>query len=190
MTEKANSREMIVETASRLFFCQGYAGTGLNQIIKESHSPKGSLYYYFPDGKEGLALECIHHNNQIVTGKIRESLKSTDNCAEAIQLFISNLIKDTEESEYKGFTPFSFWLAVETSSISEALREACQSVFAEWVSLFSEALIREGMESARAKDIGMLIVSMLEGALIIALTKRDKEPLMKASNYLYLLIRH
>ncbi|WP_370896242.1 TetR/AcrR family transcriptional regulator [Chryseobacterium gossypii] len=43
----ATAKERILETASELFFNQGYSQTGINQIIEESKIAKGSLYYNF-----------------------------------------------------------------------------------------------------------------------------------------------
>jgi TetR/AcrR family transcriptional regulator, lmrAB and yxaGH operons repressor len=63
---------VIVETAAGLFNKQGFHGTGLNQIIKESQCPKGSLYYYFPEGKVELALEYIRHTKSLVAAKWRQ----------------------------------------------------------------------------------------------------------------------
>ena len=48
MGSKMNTREKILTTAAFLFQKNGYHATGLNEIIKESGTPKGSLYYYFP----------------------------------------------------------------------------------------------------------------------------------------------
>ena len=50
MEQPAKNRILI--TAARLFQQQGYHATGLNQIVVESGTPKGSLYYYYPGGKE------------------------------------------------------------------------------------------------------------------------------------------
>ena len=58
-TGKLSSKNNIIATAARLFAKQGYHGTGLNQITQESGAPKGSLYYYFPKGKEELAIACV-----------------------------------------------------------------------------------------------------------------------------------
>ena len=46
------TRQQIVEKTSALLERQGYHATGLNQIVAESETPRGSLYYYFPHGKE------------------------------------------------------------------------------------------------------------------------------------------
>lgn len=59
------ARDRIVETAAHLFESQGYAATGINQIIAESKTAKASFYDYFPSkellGKEYLARYGQHH---------------------------------------------------------------------------------------------------------------------------------
>lgn len=79
MSEKSNARESIVSTAARLFFSQGYHATGLNQIIKESSTPKGSLYHYFPHGKEELAHECIQKANEHILQTFEKTFAAHDN---------------------------------------------------------------------------------------------------------------
>lgn len=53
-----NPKDRIIETASRLFYEQGYNSTGINQIIKEAEVAKASLYQYFPS-KDVLLLEYL-----------------------------------------------------------------------------------------------------------------------------------
>src|SRR5438477_11205376 len=38
---------------------QGYASTGVKQIVAEAGAPFGSLYHFFPAGKEQLGAETI-----------------------------------------------------------------------------------------------------------------------------------
>src|SRR5438477_11595768 len=61
MPRKTDARDRAIDTAQRLFRIQGYTATGLNQIIEESGSPKGSFYFHFPRGKAQLAEEAIDH---------------------------------------------------------------------------------------------------------------------------------
>ena len=56
MARKAKHRQAIVDAAVALFRKQGYAATGLNEIVEASGAPKGSLYYYFPKGKASIAV--------------------------------------------------------------------------------------------------------------------------------------
>ncbi len=54
----SSTRDQIIEATAGLLETQGYRATGLNQIIEESGAPKGSLYYYFPGGKEEFSTEA------------------------------------------------------------------------------------------------------------------------------------
>lgn len=184
MGEKSNSRDLIVQTAARLFFSQGYHATGLSQIIKESDTPKGSLYHYFPHGKEELAYECIEQTNKHVLKKFNDAFDQYSTTGDAIQGFIRDMADDTEQSGFTGFLPFSFWAAVETSCISNKLRSACQDVFADWQKVIADRLQQEGASELRAKEAALLMVSMMEGALIISLTNQSKQPMLTAADYL------
>ena len=74
----ANTREIIIETTCDLMENQGYHATGLNEIVKVSGAPKGSLYYYFPEGKESLAAfvrrRCDGYD-RITPAEVRRQLR-------------------------------------------------------------------------------------------------------------------
>ncbi|WP_042907161.1 TetR/AcrR family transcriptional regulator, partial [Mycobacterium avium] len=53
------TRERFLTAATGLFRRQGYSGTGLKQIVAESRAPLGSLYHFFPGGKQDLAVQAI-----------------------------------------------------------------------------------------------------------------------------------
>ncbi|MWV43008.1 TetR family transcriptional regulator [Paenibacillus sp. HJL G12] len=188
MAGKPNSRESIVDTASNLFFKQGYHGTGLNQIIKESCCPKGSLYYYFPDGKEELALECIHQTKLMVADKWNDVFQKIPDPVQAVHRFIENMAEEAEKSNFEGFIPFSFWMAVETSAISNSLREACQTVLTDWHNIISNRLLQEGLEDRLANETAEVLLSMLEGSLISAQTYKDTSHILLMSKYAGLLL--
>src|SRR5579872_1046728 len=51
-------KERILDTASRLFYNQGYHITGINQIIEEADIARASLYNHFPS-KTDLLLAYL-----------------------------------------------------------------------------------------------------------------------------------
>ena len=58
-TERGEAtRRRILEVAAPHFLERGYAGTSLNDIIKETGLTKGGFYFHF-DGKTELALEVL-----------------------------------------------------------------------------------------------------------------------------------
>lgn len=98
-SNKGNTKEKFIETASRLFEVKGYNATGLNEILAESGAPKGSLYYHFPQGKEQLALEAINSAGEKIKANLLKNLESIENPAEAIVSNIEHLaiIIDNEQ---------------------------------------------------------------------------------------------
>jgi TetR/AcrR family transcriptional repressor of lmrAB and yxaGH operons len=64
----------MVETTARLLWSQGLRATGMNQIVKESRAPRGSIYFHFPEGKEQLAAEALRAAGAVMTSNIRAAL--------------------------------------------------------------------------------------------------------------------
>src|SRR5437763_13721013 len=59
------TRERIVQSSAELFRRQGFAGTGVKQIVAEASAPFGSLYHFFPGGKQQLGEEVIRSSGAL-----------------------------------------------------------------------------------------------------------------------------
>ncbi|MCA9793885.1 MAG: helix-turn-helix transcriptional regulator, partial [Candidatus Eremiobacteraeota bacterium] len=55
----AKGRTKMIEAAARLIHKQGYHATGLAEVVDKSGAPRGSIYHYFPRGKNQLVEEAI-----------------------------------------------------------------------------------------------------------------------------------
>ncbi|MBU9671850.1 TetR/AcrR family transcriptional regulator [Planococcus sp. CP5-4] len=174
---KPNTKVALIEAASRLFRLHGYEGISLNDILKNSNIPKGSLYHYFPNGKEELAVAAIHHTKDIVLAWIEKSFEQTSNPVEAVQDHIhqlADLLND--ETEPVGF-PIGT-IAAEKYSTNEPIRAACQSAFEEWRELYSTKFIEAGYSEKLAKDYGVFILAAIEGGILLSLTTKNVESLL------------
>ncbi|WP_281248924.1 TetR/AcrR family transcriptional regulator [Bacillus alkalicellulosilyticus] len=186
---RKSSKDKIIDTASRLFQRQGYHATGLNQITQESGAPKGSLYYYFPNGKEELASVAVGRTVDLVAKRIQDGLKRYDDPIEAIQQFIFNLATEFEEDfEKKQGLPVAS-VALETAHTSEVIRQRCQQAYEKWHDIFAQKLIEGGVEQEKATELGLVINAMIEGAFIIVITKKDSEPLRQIARYIPNLLK-
>lgn len=182
-----STRDQIIATTCDLLELQGYHATGLNQIIKESGSPKGSLYYHFPGGKEELAVEAVSHVGRIVLQRIRENLALIDDAAEAIRAFIRNIALNVELSGFRAGGPITT-IAMETAATSPALRQECQRIYGEWQAVFAEKLQRGGLEEQRSERIAALIIAAIEGGVILCRTSQSRLPLEHVSEEIYQLV--
>ncbi len=183
-----SARDQIIEKTCELLELQGYHATGLNQIIRESGSPKGSLYHYFPGGKEELAVEAVTHVGALVNQRIRNNLAQTDDAAEAIRSFIQTIAFSVEQSEYRAGGPITT-IAMETASKSSRLRETCAQIYEEWQAAFAEKLQASGIAAPRSDRIAALIIASIEGGVILCRTSQTPKPLQQVAEEIYLIVR-
>ncbi|MBI5668528.1 MAG: TetR/AcrR family transcriptional regulator [Chloroflexi bacterium] len=181
------ARDQIIETTCELLEFQGYHATGLNQIIKESGSPKGSLYYYFPGGKEELVTEAINRVGQVMLERIRANLAEIADPAAAVREFILNVARYVEESGYRTGGPITT-VALEMAASSDRLRAACQYIYDGWQAAFYDTLAAGGFADDRARSLATLILASIEGGIILCRTRRSREPLENIAHELGRLI--
>jgi TetR/AcrR family transcriptional repressor of lmrAB and yxaGH operons len=184
---KTESREKILTVAAMLFQVKGFNATGLNEILTQSASPKGSLYYYFPNGKEELAIEAIQLSSKSIQKKLKNALNKYASPIEAIQFAIKNITEDLKKGNKPKDISISL-IALETYLSSEPIREACKEVFEILESMYAEKLIESGLSKKVAQELGILIQLMVEGAITISLTQRNVTPLLTVSNYINILL--
>ncbi|ELK48087.1 TetR/AcrR family transcriptional regulator [Halobacillus sp. ACCC02827] len=176
MSKHADTKEIILNTSSNLFHIQGYNGTGLSQIIKESGAPRGSLYYHFPGGKEEIALEAIARMRTAVAEDLEKSLRPGMDVGEALKQHILDIADMFERGEPGEGVPIGL-IASETSICNENLRLACKQTYQHWNRFYVQALEASGYSKERAEDLGISIHAMIEGAFILAKTMVNGEPL-------------
>lgn len=184
-----STRDQIIEKTCELLELQGYHATGLNQIIKESGSPKGSLYYHFPGGKEELAVESVKRVGAIVLRRIRENLAEIDQPAEAISTFIVNIAIQVELSGFRAGGPITT-IALETASTSPRLRETCADIYVGWMAAFADKLRSGGLSDEAARNIATLIIAAIEGGVILCRTEKSRRPLEVIAAEIRTLIEH
>lgn len=188
MNIKTDSREKIVAAASKLFQLKGYTATGLNEILRESGAPKGSLYYYFPNGKEELALAAIDLTSKIMQDRVLEGLNTDSDPVRAISKVIQNMIAALRE-DGKLQTMSLSMLALETCQTNDVLRDACVRSFEKMASIYAQKLSESGFSFEQSTELGTVLQSMLEGAITLSLTARDVKPLESVLHRFPLLLR-
>jgi len=170
------TRERIVDKTMRLFSRRGYAAVGLNEIVEKSKAPKGSLYHYFPGGKEELAVAAMERGAGIFLETLAGTLASEGNTARAIRHFANRLAGWMEESRFRDGSPLTA-VTVEMAGEAETVRRACASGYAAWEAAFAAALESEGLAAERARDLATWIVASMDGATVLARAKADAAPI-------------
>ncbi|MEV4456142.1 TetR/AcrR family transcriptional regulator [Microbispora sp. NPDC049633] len=170
MTRRNDTRERVLRTAAGLFQRQGYNATGLNQVLAESRAPKGSLYFHFPEGKEQLAAEAVAVAGGELGGRIAAAVAAAPGPAEAVARIGDLLARNLEESGFEEGCPVAT-VALEAAGGSEPIRSACDAAYASWLRGLADHLRGHGVDEAEA--LADLVLSSLQGALLLARVRRD-----------------
>lgn len=176
----STKREEIIETTCQLMEMQGYHATGLNQILAESGTPKGSLYYYFPQGKEELGLAAIAASSSMIEGRIRAVMDEIDDPITAVTTFITTLATQIDISGYQAGGAITA-IALEAASTNEPLRKACHHAYQRWQDVFAQKLRQGGYGEARSRRLATLIIAALEGGIILSRSQRSAQPLLDSA---------
>jgi TetR/AcrR family transcriptional repressor of lmrAB and yxaGH operons len=174
------ARDQIIEATCELLEAQGYHATGLNQIIKESGSPKGSLYYYFPEGKEELVEEAIDRTGAAVVARIAHSLAGADPPSVAVGRFVGFVADQVELSGFRSGGPLTT-VAMETATTSARLNAACRAAYRKLEGAFAARLAEAGYAAPRAAELGQFITASIEGGIILSRTYHTGDPLRRVA---------
>ncbi|MBB5116788.1 TetR/AcrR family transcriptional regulator [Streptomyces eurocidicus] len=181
------TRERIVRAASRLMQRQGYEGTGIKQISREAGATLGSVYHFFPGGKQELATEAIRHGDQEFTDILREALDGADDPAEAIAACARTVAEALRASDWIDGCPVTA-TSIGTAESAPDLQRAAAEAFARWRGLVEDELRASGFAEESARELAHTVISTLEGAELAAQLARDEAPLLIAGRHLARLI--
>jgi AcrR family transcriptional regulator len=171
----AETRERIVEHSAELFRRQGFAGTGVKQIVADAGAPFGSLYHFFPGGKEQLGEEVIRWSGGVYALLIDAFFRPGEEPVAATRKLFAAAALTLRESDYADACPIAT-VALEVSSTNEPLRQACADVFNAWVDTLTERLVDCGLPRKRSRTLAISLIASLEGAFVLARALRSTEP--------------
>jgi AcrR family transcriptional regulator len=175
----AQTKDRIVTTSAGLFRRQGYAGTGLKQIVAQARAPFGSIYHFFPGGKEQLGAETIRWSGAMYGQLLPAVFDPAPDVISGVRDFFAGAAEHLVETDYADACPIAT-VALEVSSSSEPLREACAEVFDGWIASATDRLHEAGIEAPRARELAIGMIAALEGAFVLARALRSTEPLTVA----------
>ncbi len=177
------TKKKLRDAMSHLLRVQGYHATGIQQILKESGTPKGSLYYHFPEGKVELAARSVEQSAAEMACFFQELTEDTHSWQEALNRTWDYYIDKLTGSNYTLGSPIAT-ITLEAAATNDPIQKACDKGFALLMSIIKGILLRHGMEQQTASEMATLVFSSLEGALILCKAQRSTKPLEYIRPYL------
>ena len=185
----STTKDRILDSTAELFRRQGYTGTGMKQIAADAAAPFGSVYHFFPGGKEELGAEVIRTSGrmymQLFVAVIAEF---PEDLLGAVGGFFSGAAETLRETDYADACPIAT-VALEVASTNETLRIATADVFGEWMDGAGAYFASYGIPRARARELAFSMLSLMEGAFIFCRSMRTTEPMAAAGDAAVALVR-
>lgn len=178
---RLSQRETIVSATATLLRRRGYAATGLAEIIAESGAPKGSLYHYFPGGKDQIAAEAVRYAGEKVAGTLTELDQGAASAADVIRAYGRLVAGWMAQSGFRDGCPITTTL-LETAPDKASVTEAGRAAFSAWTAIIANRLVADGVAPERATHLARLALMTIEGALIFARVEADDAPLLAAAD--------
>ena len=167
------TRERILDAAGRLFRRQGYAATGLKEIVTEGGAPIGSLYHFFPGGKEELGVEALLRIGTKLQ-RVIAGVADADDMAASVEAFFKGSARRLRESGFQDGCPVAT-VCVEVASANERIRQTCEDIFESWRVTLADAFAEAGAHDA--DSLATFVLASHEGALVLSRALRDTQPL-------------
>lgn len=181
-------RERMVVSAALLIRERGAQPTAIADVLAHSGAPRGSAYHYFPGGRTQLLCEAIDFAGEHIARRIERA----SNARELLDTLIDAYCEQLLASDYRAGCPVVA-VTVEAGDpdkpdATEPVIERAAAAFARWNSLIAAQLVADGVESERADPVAMLLITAIEGAIVVARASRDLKPLDVVRRQLHDLI--
>jgi AcrR family transcriptional regulator len=169
----------MVYSAAQLVRERGVADTGVRDVISRARAPRGSFQHYFPGGKEQLIGEALAWSAEFAVAWTWRYLEEAE--APTPSGLFAHLTafwqKDFAHRDFERGCPLQAagaQLAGGDGATSDALRAA----LARWSGAVAAVLIRIGVPAGQADGMATLVLSTLEGAILLSRVRQTDEPLL------------
>jgi TetR/AcrR family transcriptional repressor of lmrAB and yxaGH operons len=173
----------MIEGAKELIRKNGFGATSFRDVWEYTNTPRGSVYFLFPGGKEELGLEVLSSVGQRLVDLSHAVGAKTRTPQTFIRAMANAIADEVEQSDFQDGCAIMN-IASETSSASAALRLASADAFQNWAKALVEEFELKGVRHDLAVRAADVLVSSIEGARVIAKTLRDRTPLERVGTLL------
>jgi AcrR family transcriptional regulator len=168
----------MVRSAMALICVRGVNGTGLRDVVQHADAPRGSLQHYFPRGKEQLVREALALAGRTASRTVRRlqddgtPVAPSDVLAAMVDAWRGWLT----ETDYALGCPVVATVA-DAVAVTPGLRAAAAETFDVWQGSVADVLTYAGIPEDRTPSLAALLLSALEGAIVLSRARRSLEPL-------------
>jgi TetR/AcrR family transcriptional repressor of nem operon len=172
-----NTKEHILDAATRLIHLRGFHNTSIDDILRESGVGKGNFYYYFKS-KDELGFATLERAaTQIREQLIARSFTPGRGPWEQLETFLDLVVSHAERTRCEGGCPLGN-LAIEMSDIHEEFRCRLHRAFDEVRGHIEAALRQAHLEGSLRPEtdvprVAHFVLAAFEGAFMLGKLHKD-----------------
>lgn len=148
----------------------GFEGASLTLLSEATGLGKGSLYNFFPGGKEEMMDAVLAEIDGWFTTEIFSPLENAENQSAAITSMIEEV---TEYFQAGGRICLVGCIGLNSSG--EAFATKVRSYFARWISALAGCLEAGNVPASQAAILAEDVISSIQGAIVLAQAMKDKD---------------
>lgn len=168
MARRFSERSEIVPVLAEIFREHGFAGASLSEITRRTGLGKGSLYHFFPGGKDEMGQAVLDDVAHWFELNVFQPLRDSEDPAAGIDHMFKATVRFFNSGRRICLVG-SFAL----DDTRDRFASAIHGYFAAWVVALEAALERSGFDSKRAKEVAEDVVAGIQGALVFARSQDD-----------------
>lgn len=168
MAKTVTERADVLPLLAEVFRAHGYEGATLALISEATGLGKGSLYNFFPGGKEQMATEVLASIDRWFVDKIYTPLRTAPDPVKGI----ADMYAATDEYFRSGQRVCLVGI-VALGASRDLFGEKVKAYFAGWIDALAAALRRHGDDKAEARRKSEHAVLEIQGALVLARAFND-----------------
>jgi TetR/AcrR family transcriptional repressor of lmrAB and yxaGH operons len=175
MVRRSDTKRRMVGAARQLIREHGYHSMALSDVVERSASPRGSVYYHFPQGKVQMAAEAAEAHTREQVDLINQLAGEASSAEDLVRAYVELAREGMLASGYgRGCTIAP--LVLEVGETSEELGAASRRAFVLMTETLALQLVVLGVEAADARELAHATVAGVEGAMVTSRALHSPEP--------------
>ena len=169
MARESEGRDDLLAQLAEVFRNHGYEGASLSAITAATGLGKGSLYHFFPGGKEQMAEEVLGSIEAWFEHHVFQPLEGSADAREGVLAML-----DAVESYFQGGQRVCLIGAFALDATRDRFSSRIDTWFEAWTAALETALERLGRKPAEALAEAERMLALIQGGLVMARARNDR----------------